>query len=179
MSRLALVMAVAALVVDAFAVRQEPWSSEKAWAWYNEQPWIRGCNYMPASVENRLAMWQDFGSVERFMEMDRELALAESIGFNTVRVLLGENGFGAYYYEREKFLANFERFLSLCAAHHIRAIVVLGNDCSRPKQLWSLPKPGPQPCDWGYHGGRTARPSRTIASRRNRERPSARCRFRT
>ena len=156
MRRFVWTMALAAMAANSLAARQEPWSPEKAWAWYNEQSWIRGCNYMPASAENRLAMWQDFGSEERFKEMDRELALAESIGFNTVRVLLEENGFGAYYYEREKFLANFERFLSLCAAHHIRAIVVLGNDCSRPKQLWSLPKPGPQPCDWGYHGGRKA-----------------------
>lgn len=154
MKRILGTVIVAALTAEVFAARQAPWTQEKAWAWYNEQPWIRGCNYMPASAENRMAMWQDLGSDERFEEMDRELALAESIGFNTLRVCLEENGFGAYYYEREKFLANFERFLALGAKHQMRAIVVLGNDCSRPKPLWSLPKPGPQPCDWGYHGGR-------------------------
>ena len=138
----------------AFAERNGPWTKEKAWEWYNAQPWIRGCNYMPASAANRMDMWQAYGAKERFEEMDRELALAESIGFNTVRVLLEENGFGAWYYEHDAFMENFERFLALCATHHIRAIVCLGNDCSRPKELWSLPKPGPQPSDWGYHGGR-------------------------
>ena len=86
-------------VFAAFAERNGPWPKEKAWEWYNAQPWIRGCNYMPASAANRLDMWQEFGSKERFEEMDRELALAESIGFNAVRVLLEENGFGAWYYE--------------------------------------------------------------------------------
>jgi pimeloyl-ACP methyl ester carboxylesterase len=137
-----------------FSGRQGPWTKEKAWEWYNAQPWIRGCNYMPASAANRLDMWQEYGSGERFEEMDRELALAESIGFNTVRVLLEENGFGAWYYEHDAFMGNFEKFLTLCRKHNIRAIVGLGNDCSRPKPLWSIPKPGPQPCDWGYHGAR-------------------------
>ena len=138
----------------ALAGRTGPWTKEKAWEWYNAQPWIRGCNYMPASAANRMDMWQEYGSEARFEEIDRELALAASIGFNTVRVMLEENGFGAWYYEHDSFMKNFERFLALCAKHGICAIVTLGNDCSRPKQLWSLPKPGPQPCDWGYHGGR-------------------------
>jgi hypothetical protein len=138
----------------AVAGRTGPWTKEQAWKWYKEQPLIRGCNYMPASAANRMDMWQEFGSEARFEEMDRELALAASIGFNTVRVLLEENGFGAWYYEHDDFMKNFEKFLSLCKKHGIRAIVGLGNDCSRPKPLWSLPKPGPQPCDWGYHGAR-------------------------
>ena len=36
----------------------------------------------------------------------------------------------------------------------MRAIVVFGNDCMRPKSIWQLPKPGPQKYDVGYHGGR-------------------------
>ena len=147
-------ISVLAATMPAFAERCGQWSREKAWQWYDAQPWIRGCNYMPASAANRLDMWQEYGSDARFEEMDRELALAESIGFNTVRVLLEENGFGAWYYEHDDFMKNFERFLALCAKHGIRAIVALGNDCSRPRQLWSIPKPGPQTFDWGYHGGR-------------------------
>ena len=153
--KLSCVMFAMGAALSSFAApRTGPWTKEQAWEWYNAQPWIRGCNYMPASAANRLDMWQEYGSKERFEEMDRELALAESIGFNALRVLLEENGFGAWYYEHDDFMKNFERFLALCAKHKMRAIVCLGNDCSRPKQLWSIPKPGPQPCDWGYHGGR-------------------------
>lgn len=57
MKRILGTVIVAALTAEVFAARQAPWTQEKAWAWYNEQPWIRGCNYMPASAENRMAMW--------------------------------------------------------------------------------------------------------------------------
>ena len=72
--------ATAVFSADA-APRTAPWSKEKAWEWYNAQPWIRGCNYMPASAANRVDQWQELGAEERFAEMDRELAVAESIGF--------------------------------------------------------------------------------------------------
>ena len=147
-------LCVFCVVVGAFAERTGPWSKEKAWAWYNAQPWMRGCNYMPASAANRVDQWQELGSEERFKEVDRELALAASIGFNTLRILVEEQGFGVWYHDHDGFMTRFDRMLSIMERHGIRAIVVLGNDCSRPKELWKLPAPGPQPCDWGYHGGR-------------------------
>ena len=70
------------LPIVAFAGRTGPWTKEQAWGWYDKQPWIRGCNYMPASAANRVDQWQALGSEERFAEVERELALAEEIGFN-------------------------------------------------------------------------------------------------
>ena len=135
--------------------RTGPWTKEQAWSWYNAQPWIRGCNYMPASAANRYDMWQVWDSERRFEEMERELALAESIGFNAVRIIIAEdNGFAVWCEDHDGYMRNLERFLALCGKHGIRAIMCLGNDCSRPKPLWSVPKPGPQPYDIGYHGGR-------------------------
>ena len=55
------------------APRSGPWTKEQAWEWYKAQPWIRGCNYMPASCANRVNQWQELGSKERFEEMEREL----------------------------------------------------------------------------------------------------------
>ena len=134
--------------------RSGPWTKEAAWEWYRAQPWIRGCNYMPASCANRVDQWQELGCEERFAEMDRELQVAEDIGFNTLRLLVELQGFGVWLADREGFLARFERALSVMARHKMRAIVVLGNDCMRPKRVWQLPKPGPQSFDIGYHGGR-------------------------
>ncbi len=137
------------------APRTGPWTKEQSWEWYNAQPWIRGCNYMPASSPNRYDMWQVWDCERRFEEMDRELALAESIGFNAVRVIIAEdNGFAVWCEDHDGYMRNLERFLALCGKHKIRAIMCLGNDCSRPKEMWSVPKPGPQPYDIGYHGGR-------------------------
>lgn len=138
------------------AARQGPWTAGRAWAWYDAQPWIRGCNYMPASAANRVDQWQALGSEERFAEVDRELAAAEALGFNTMRLLVEWCGFGVWLADPDGFMSRFERYLSALDRHHMRAIVVLGNDCSRPKRIWKLPAPGEQPCDWGYHGGRKA-----------------------
>ena len=149
------IAAVAALTAaNMYAARNAPWSKEKAWEWYDAQPWIRGCNYMPASAANRVDQWQELGCEERFAEVDRELELGESIGFNALRIIVEEQGFGVWLAEHDGFMARFERMLTVMAKHKMRAIVVLGNDCSRPKEIWTLPKPGVQPCDWGYHGGR-------------------------
>ena len=145
---------VTSLWLSVRAERNGPWTAEKAWAWYGAQPWIRGCNYMPASAANRVDQWQALGAEDRFAEVERELALAERIGFNALRLLVEEQGFGVWLAEHDGFMARFERMLSIMDRHGLRAIVVLGNDCSRPKELWKLPTPGPQAYDLGYHGGR-------------------------
>ena len=69
------------------------WSVEKAKEWYSAQPWLVGCNYIPANAINQLEMWQ----AETFdaATIDKELALAESIGFNTLRVYLHDLVWGA------------------------------------------------------------------------------------
>ena len=129
-------MASAALVAS--AARNGPWTKEQAWEWYARQPWMRGCNYMPASCANRVDQWQEMGCEERFAEMERELKLAQSIGFNTLRILIEEQGFAVWCAEHDGFMARLERMLALLDKYGMR----------------SFPKTGPQPCDWGYHGGR-------------------------
>ena len=142
------------LAVPSGARRTGPWPKEKAWEWYDSQPWIRGCNYMSADCANRVDQWQELGFEERWKTQEEELSLAESIGFNTLRLIFAEEGFGVWYADHDGFMERVERTLALCASHGMRAIIVLGNDCSRPRELWSFPTPGPQKYDWGYHGGR-------------------------
>ena len=82
-----LMMLMASVALAASAARSGPWTKEQAWEWYSRQPWMRGCNYMPASCANRVDQWQEMGCEERFAEMERELKLAQSIGFNTLRII--------------------------------------------------------------------------------------------
>lgn len=63
------------------------WTKEQAWAWYNAQPWIRGFSGYPSNCVNRVALWQKYGHKEVAEQLEREFALAESIGFNAVRTL--------------------------------------------------------------------------------------------
>lgn len=148
-------LALAALAaLPLAAARTAPWTKEKAWAWYNAQPWIRGCNYMPASCANRVDQWQAYGSEARFAEMEREVALMQQDGFNAARIVLGDQGLAVWRAERDGTLRRFERMLDIFDRHGVRVILVFGNDCSRPKPLWSLPEMGEQTWDLGYHGGR-------------------------
>ena len=126
------------------------WSVEKAWEWYNKQPWIRGFAGYPSNCVNRIALWQQYNHKEVAEQMDYELELAHSIGYNAIRAILQ---FEAWYYEHDSFMQNFEEFLQLCDKHAIKAMVVLGNDCTVPKSDWKPFVFGEQKVDWGYHSG--------------------------
>src|SRR5947209_5289923 len=54
------------------------WPEHKANAWYAQQPWFIGSNYVPKSAINQLEMWQEatFDPVE----IDKELIWAEAMG---------------------------------------------------------------------------------------------------
>ena len=64
------------------------WTKQQAWQWYNERPWIRGCNYMSADCANRVDQWQALGWEERLETTEKEFALMQETGFNTIRIIL-------------------------------------------------------------------------------------------
>ena len=127
------------------------WSREKAWAWQQARPWLRGCNFMSSDCHNRIDQWQAYGFEERLATADRELAAAQALGFNSVRLILEEP---VWELEHDGFMRRLDRYLDTCAAHGVSAMLCFGNDCMRPKELYQPPVMGPQTNDWGYHGGR-------------------------
>ncbi|MBR5295602.1 MAG: cellulase family glycosylhydrolase [Clostridia bacterium] len=128
------------------------WTKERIWDWYNARAWFRGCNYMSADCANRVDQWQELGFEERFQTTERELALMQETGFNTIRIL---PEFVVWQKEHDGFMERFERYLTLCAKYGISCMVILANDCMPPKtELWKMPDVGEQHYDWGYHGGR-------------------------
>lgn len=136
----------------------ERWSRKKAWEWYDNQPWLRGCNFLPSDCCNRIALWQELDFERHLATADRELGLAASIGFNSIRVILE---FIVWDEQHDGFLERFERFLSVAAGHGISLLVCFANDCTIPRdENYRPPQLGPQPCDWGYHGGRKNSPHR-------------------
>lgn len=98
----------------------ERWTTARAQEWYDDQPWLVGCNFSPSTAINQLEMWQK----ETFdpETIDRELGWAASIGMNTVRVFLHEV---AWEQDREGFLNRVDQFLDIAAKHNIRPMVVL------------------------------------------------------
>ena len=128
------------------------WSKEKVWEWYNERPWIRGCNYMSADCANRIDQWQEYGFEERLETTKRELALAAETGFNSIRII---PEYIVWEKEHDGFMERFERYIDVAAQNGISCMVVLGNDCCPPyEEAQRRMQLGEQKVDWGYHGGR-------------------------
>ncbi len=85
-----------AVVFSTVARAQEPaarWSKETADAWYADQPWLVGCNYIPRTAINQLEMWQ--GDTFDLATIDQELTWAQHTGFNTLRVFLHDKAYEA------------------------------------------------------------------------------------
>ena len=128
------------------------WSPAQAREWYDRMPWLRGANYLPADCPNRIAFWQELDFEKHLETMDREMALMQTIGYNSIRVILE---FIVWDQQHDGFLKRFERVVSTAAKYGVSLMVCFGNDCTVPKdEKYRAPELGPQPCDWGYHGGR-------------------------
>jgi len=123
--RLWIVGLALALSATAFAQNAEGrWPESKANAWYAQQPWLVGANFVPSDAINELEMFQaatfDAGQI------DREFGWAESIGMNTMRVFLQDQ---LWEQDPEGFKHRVDVFLEIAAKHHIRPLLVLFDSC--------------------------------------------------
>jgi hypothetical protein len=111
------------------------WSEAEAQAWYAEQPWIVGANFVPSTAVNQLEMWQ----AETYDEptIDRELGWAADLGFNTMRVFLHDL---VWKEDPEGFLQRIDRFLTVADRHGMRIMFVFFDGVWNP-----FPVAGPQP----------------------------------
>ncbi|MGA7907895.1 MAG: 1,4-beta-xylanase [Candidatus Sulfotelmatobacter sp.] len=132
-SLMALLLIALALCASAPA-QTVRWSEEKANAWYAQQPWLVGSNYIPKSAINQLEMWQEPTFLP--VEIDKELTWAEAMGMNTMRVFLHDL---LWQQDAAGFQKRIDQFLTIAARHHIRPLFVLFDSCWDP-----LPHLGPQ-----------------------------------
>jgi hypothetical protein len=106
-----------------------------------------GANYTPAYAVNQVQLWHDF----RADVIDKELAAAKKYyGINTLRVYLHNINFDK---EKDVFLANMEKFLTICDKYGIKPGFCFFDDCHRHANIF-LDKPT-KPIK-GYHNGRWA-----------------------
>jgi hypothetical protein len=110
------------------------WTEAQANAWYAQQPWPVGADFLPSTAINELEMWQ--ADTWDPTTIDRELGWAEAIGMNTMRVFLHNL---LWDQDPKGFQHRIDEFLGIAARHHIRPVFVLFDSCWDPN-----PKLGPQ-----------------------------------
>ena len=96
------------------------WTAEQANQWYDSQPWLVGCNFIPSTAGNQLEMWQ--AATFDTATINRELGWAAGLGMNTVRVYLHD-----LLYEQDStgFYDRVDTFLKIASSHKIRPMFVL------------------------------------------------------
>jgi len=142
--------AVSATAQDTSAV----WSAQKASEWYAKHKWLTGADYIPHNAINQLEMWQA-GTFSPDV-IDKEFALAEGIGFNTMRVFLHSV---AWKEDPQGFKKRIDQFLSIAQKHHIQPMFVFFDDCwNKTAQAGKqpAPKPGVHNSGWVQDPGQPA-----------------------
>ena len=104
------------------------WAEKEAADWYAKQPWLVGCNYLPATACNQLEMWQ----ADTFdpKTIDKELKWASELGFNVVRVFLHDM---LWEQDSQGLIKRFDAFLEIAAKHHLKVMPVLLDSCWNPQ----------------------------------------------
>lgn len=129
-----LLLVVLFLSPTAFAQDLGPWPPEKANQWYEKTGWLVGANYGPANAINQLEMWQP--DTFDLRQIDKELAWAESLGFNSMRVFLHHL---LWEQDSKGFLERMDKFLEVADRHRIGVMFVLFDAVWDPN-----PELGPQ-----------------------------------
>jgi hypothetical protein len=111
-------------VVEAAKLIRPVWTKERANEWYKSQGWLRGSDFIPSTAINQLEMWQ----AETFdtATINRELGLAESIGFNSMRVYLHHL---AWELDSAGFKNRVEQYLKIADGRGISTLFVFFDDC--------------------------------------------------
>lgn len=103
---------------------KQQWSKEQAQAWYQQQGWLCGFNYLPSTAVNWTDIWQE----ETFdaPTIERELGWAAEAGYNTLRINLP---FIVWEADRDGLMARIERFLTLADSRGFSTMLTLMDDC--------------------------------------------------
>lgn len=135
-------------------LKGQQWSAEKVKQWYSQTKWLSGCNYIPSNAINQLEMWQ----AETFSPqlIDKELSLANDIGFNTLRVFLHSL---VWKQDAKAFKQRIDAFLSIADKYAIKPMFVFFDDCWDANPVSGkqrTPKPGVHNSGWVQDPGGNA-----------------------
>ena len=133
-------MAVVLLLAGCTVSPAEKWSEEEANEWYAAQPWPVGCVYMPSYAGTPVEIW----GKEYFQPdvVDRELALAEDLGFNAIRLFLCDI---VWQEDPKGFMDRLEKTMQLADKHGMRILMTFFTNGGTIKNPYTGPQPQPVP----------------------------------
>ncbi len=115
------------------------WSKQEIHAWYENQPYPFGCNFIPSNTINQLEMWQ--ASSFDPDTIQRELSWASKLGMNVMRVYLHDL---LWQEDSEAFCSRINTYLQISYKLGIRTMFVLFDDCwNQEFALGQQPEPAP------------------------------------
>ena len=100
------------------------WNTARAQAWWDEQPWICGFNFLPSTAVNFLEMWHPASFDAPTIR--RELGWAAQVGFNALRTNLP---FTVWQHDRDALLDQIEQLLAIAAELKLACVLCLFDDC--------------------------------------------------
>lgn len=134
------------------------WTQEQAWDWSRSRPWHCGFNYLPSVAVNFVDTWLE-GSFAPDV-IARELAWAQHIGYNTLRINLP---FVIWENDGAGLIDRIDRFLDIAHHRDLDVILCLFDDCEFSGEPAAYgPQPDPVP---GVHNSRAVgSPGRAVVS---------------
>jgi hypothetical protein len=137
---LAMISVLATFSCKREVVPGERWGEDRAWAWYNAQPWPVGCVYMPSYGGTSVEIWgKDYFQPD---VVDRELGLAEGLGFNAIRLFLCDL---VWQDDPEGFMERLEETVRLADKHGLRILMTFFTNGGTIKNPYLGPQPQPVP----------------------------------
>ena len=125
--KLSYLFTTAFLLLATSSFSQHPtgrWTEQKANAWYSQQAWLVGANFVPSDAINELEMFQEATFNPELI--DKEFGLAQDAGMNTMRVFLQDQ---LWIQDAPGFRHRLDVFLRIAAKHGIRPLLVLFDSC--------------------------------------------------
>ncbi|MEW5559432.1 cellulase family glycosylhydrolase [Enterobacter asburiae] len=103
---------------------KQQWTQQQANAWYQQQGWLCGFNYLPSTAVN----WTDIWQKETFdaPTIARELGWAAEAGYNSLRINLP---FIVWEHDRDGLIERIHHFLQIADDHGFRTMLTLMDDC--------------------------------------------------
>jgi len=110
------------------------WTREEAWEWYNSQPYINGCNFIPANV-GRGDYYDPSVHEEAKKKIEVEVKLAADLGINSFRGIQLPP-MQMWKDDRDLAMQYLDEYLDMLDRYGINVMPVLGSDClpSKPDE---------------------------------------------